>query len=397
MYIKNKLDLAQIIGCIAIILTFLLTGVLFLIKFAHMIFLLRLGFLLVGAVVGYIACFRKKKTRSILFFPFAFAYSWVCCYLSQGKPNCSAVDMLYTLFYVGIAVAMLYNVKYMKNISLGMAVMTMLYILYKLFIGVPFIHILTATSQNYISVLILFFLLLYYTSCHEANEGFFVFPSYMFFVCCLLVRGRSGIVLSAAFAIAVTVFKINMVEKKMYRNLLKVAIVRMLAVAAWYLFTIIKERKGDLNGTALARFTNKGTIDAERLIIWKAFFTNNLRSVSTFLWGSDTSLIREDGNLHNSFFMCYAKYGLFMFVTMLSLIAYSLILALKNKQYFMLLLFSTLLLRAFTDLIFYQGYCEMFLYYFVFYFILNNRKERRKTKDANNRLMLCLYNTISNN
>ncbi|MCR4639497.1 hypothetical protein [Ruminococcus sp.] len=398
MRIKSKIIISKMTGCMAVFLTFFLTGVIFLYNDSHLFFLLRLGVMFLGAVCGYYICLNKKKCRNIFIISLAFVCSWICCFVTQNVPNSSPVDLIYTLFYIGISIVMLFNIRHLKICSLIMSLIVMLYILYKLFIGVHFTNILTATSQNYISVLILFFLLLYYSSCYEANDTFFVFPSYLFFVCCLMAQGRSGIVLSAIFSIVITFFKIKNIENKLFRKFLKVIIVVLLVFMVFYLFSTIKRLKGDLNGTYLARFTNKGTVDSARIVIWKDYFANNFASLNNFLFSSETVLIRDDGNLHNSFFMCYAGYGFFMFVFMMSLIIYAVFCGIKKKNYFMVFLFITLLLRALTDKIFFQGYCEVFLYYYIFYFIINRSNRIKKGKnDANNRILLYLYNSISNN
>lgn len=393
--IKSSTELTKLISYVAILGIFFLTCFVFLINYNHYVFLMRWGFLGMGASIGYYHCLNKPYIRNAFFILGFFLISWCMCRVFQERPNCSVVELLYTIGYLGISLLLIVDAKSFKKVGLILTLLTEGIILAKIASGVYFTNIILENSQNYVSVLILFFLLLYYSACRSDDQDFYLFPSYVFLFCSILMRGRGGIVVSAFQCVGITLFKINRVDKK-YRVFFKIIIALIIVFLVAYLFVsgidLTDNKYYDLY---FSRFNERGTVDLARIKIWKSFFNNNQSSVLSFLFGSDTTLIRRDGNLHNSFLMCYAYYGLVPAVVIVMLVFSSIVKGVRQKEYYMVFLFLTLLLRSLTDQVFFQGYCEIFLFYYIVYFHtikIIKRKEKYERKKS----MLCLHNTLPN-
>lgn len=360
----NILDIKNI----CLYMFFVLTAIIFLYQYSSTMFNLRYGFMIIGALFGFVACIRLKvKFYQPILLLFVLFLCWSFCFLGQGEYlNYSFSDFMYTALYIGMSVVLLKN-EYNHNLSLAIYIFTALTILVKIFQNVNMNHILLANSRNYISVLLLLSLMFYYISCHDKNKSIFVFPAILYFYISIYAVGRGGIVSSGVLVIALSVYKAASIKNKNVRRLMWLIIFIVVITIVFYV--------GNLDTSVIKRFLNdnfsrfilKGTTDTARESIWSTFFKNNKESIQNFLLGSNATLVGYDGNLHNSFLQTYASFGLFGFLTIVFLLIRAIVQGVKNKDILFLILLLELSLRAFTDRVFFQGYCEIFLYYFILY------------------------------
>ncbi len=364
-------------------LFFILTIVVVVFNDNRLLFYARYAILGIGAFFGYLYCFEKKGSayHPILFVLFI-AVCWLLGYVFQdGYNNYPPADFFYTVFYIGLAVILLKN-KYNHKITFILYCFLLLSILYK-YIQVGDINsLLNNYSRNYISVLMLFCLLFYYLSCHDKGKKFFVFPVIIAFFISVFFRGRGGIVTFGFLAAALIILRIRILENKSARKLYAILLVVICVIAAFIIVNNSDALFEDPEaGLSLSRFQDKGMVDLERTKIWNGFLSNNTRSFDSFLLGSNTRLVRPEGNLHNSFLQSYASFGLIGFAGLIILIIRSFVIGIKRREVLWLILYSALLIRAFTDLLMFQGFCELFIYYFIFYWSINSLHKSNNQKD----------------
>lgn len=208
----------------------------------------------------------------------------------------------------------------------------------------------------------MYFLFFYYIATVIQDVKWSLWPAILFFSLCFLAIGRGGILTSSFLLITLSFYRLKHV-RNIYK---KYTYIFMAAIFAVLLCAYALSTATDISDL-FPRFQTKGAIDNSRLIIWTSYLINNLQSVHEFLFSSDIQKIvaRFEGNLHNSLLQCYASFGLFVFIIIIGCIYMSLIYGIRNKEYIWSILFLTLILRSLTDRVFFQGYCEIYLYYFI--------------------------------
>lgn len=370
---KFKLEFLKNIENFCLYTFFALTIYIFLFSIDHALFLVRVGVILVGALLGFFWCVRSSNVAlKPCLLTFSIIILWIICVLGQDTINYEPKYMVYTIGYIWMSMLLLKNT-YSHWVTIVTFVLGSGALLQKILFGNFYSNqLLMATSRNYVSVLMLLLVLFYYVSCHDKNKTISIIPAVVFFIISIFAIGRGGILASAFLLFLLVLYKLQSVansqNNNFYKFLLKCSIIVALLLISiginYGLFQGYFER-------IFTRFYTQSGADQARLVMWSNFLSNNMNSLRDFLVGSNTEYIRLDGNLHNSFLQSYASFGLAGFLMLLFLIIRAFVMGLKKKDFFWLLLYTTLLLRAITDRVFFQGYCEIFLYYFIFYWDFN--------------------------
>lgn len=366
---RFKLDIFKKIENLNLYMFFILTIYIFMFSAEHSLFLVRVGVILFGAVLGFFWCIRNgNKALKPWLLTFLILIFWLLCAIGQDTINYEPKYMVYTIGYIWLSMLLLKN-EYSHWVTIIIFIFGSGVLLQKIHSGSFYSNeLMLLTSRNYVSVLMLLLVLFYYVSCHDKGKTISIIPAIVFFIISVFAIGRGGILTSAFFLSGLAIYKlqsvVNCQNNKTYKFLLKCIVILAL------LTIVIGIVNGLYQGyfeNIFARFYNQSGMDQARLVMWSNFLSNNMGSLREFLIGSNTGYIRLDGNLHNSFLQSYASFGLAGFLMFLFLIIRAFIMGYKRKDFFWLLLYTTLLLRATTDRVFFQGYCEIFLYYFIFY------------------------------
>lgn len=352
---------------------FVLTIILFLYSYESQLFTLRLLFLEVAALVGFAACIIKRRC----FFPIQVAtfilINWLLCALLQEQLNYEWSNLLYTLSYVGLASLLIIS-KDNLTVTAGLIIWGFLTIGIKLLQGVPVQNILLQNSENYISVLLLFLIIPFYLARYRRGKSIPLIPAIIYFLICVLVYGRGGILTSGFLLIALCLYKLHTIKNKWIKRSI---ILLILCCGGIILISIVEQ---EFLEKWFSKFYTEGVNDSARLEIWTQFLQNNKESFDTVLVGSNIFRVRLDGNLHNFLLQAYASFGLIGALGIIVEIIKALWRGIKQREILWVILFLTLLIRAFTDRVFFQGYCEVFLYYFIMYWKLENKNIGRREK-----------------
>ncbi len=121
---------------------------------------------------------------------------------------------------------------------------------------------------------------------------------------------------------------------------------------------------------AVSFFVQRGLRSNARLGIWEDYGKQILSSpvhllVAPKIGGTEWLSIYSS-NLHNSYLMLYARYGLLVFLIVLFRIIASLKWYIKEKKWMICIVFVGILLRCFTDVICFNGVMDISLYYLMF-------------------------------
>lgn len=375
-------DMINRVGNLCLYAFLILTTYIFLFRYDNVMFIIRYLFLVVGALMGYGKClFGKDKFRFPIYFVFCLSFLWVISVLGQGEyQNYAFTDFFYTVCYIGISIFVLQN-RYSHIISLCLYGFTAVSMVLMIFQGVNNNLILLANSRNFISVLLLSTMLLYYISCMDKKKPILITPVLVYFYINIYATGRSGIIVSGVLTIGLLIYKYINIGNKRLKALMGFLIVIVLVTVVIYITNLDNSIISRFINTNFSAFMQRGIDSNGRYFIWETFIENNSKSISSFFFGSNVSLAMSDGNLHNSFLQSYASFGILGFIIIVCCVVRSFVTGLKKKNYLYLILFAALVLRAFTDRVFFQGYCELYLYYFIFYFVFQDKRNR----NVNNR------------
>lgn len=354
----NISDIERYIGNISLYCFFVLTGYIALVNNEHTSFLVRWGSLLIGSSIGWHYALCIKKLRSFLsIFTTIMLLGYITCYIFQENVNYSIKDFLRSLCYIGMSVLLLKN-QFSTKIALMLYYAIVGIVLLKIcYYGSVNFVILTG-SRNYISVLLMFFLFFYYVTKYKSGKEWSLLPAISFFILSVVAIGRGGILTSGFLLLSLLFYKLRGVRYG-YKKYFYVLIIIFMCLFLVFIVDI-----ADL----FPRFQSNGVVDGARLTIWQTYLNNNLSSIKDFIFSSGVELATKErwrGNLHNSFLQAYASFGLLFFIVLICTIVSSFVKGVKNKKYLYCILFIGLILRSFTDKLFFTGYCEIYLYFFI--------------------------------
>ena len=361
-------------GCLYVF--FISTAILYLFRMDILMLSIRMLFMIIGMLIC-VFIYRKKYSIYVqpLILSSSLFFCWIVCMLA-GSKNYSCTDMLFTFSCIWLSILIIKNM-YSHFMPIFIWGATASIMLLKIMQNVPPNDMLIGVSRNFISVLLLSFVLFYYISCHDKNRDFSLIPAAISFYISIYAIGRGGILSTGFLLISLSLYKIQKVSKSC-RYLFFASIITIFFSLLIYLVGTDSDFISNLLYKKFSRFFDAGAIDSARLKIWGTFLSNNLQSVENFIVGSDVTIPfrRFKGNLHNPFLQAYASFGIigFSMCTILTIRAF--IIGMEKKDVFWLILFSTLIICSFTDRLFFEGYCEIFLYYFIFYWKLHCQHDK---------------------
>lgn len=314
-------------------------------------------------LVGYFNSFimksfsqERKKRLLLLIFIFATGY---LSYLYNN--NTELGIMLFSFIsFTGIAMFLKDNT-FDYHFIFGINIMLWLFFFLAILSGQHPNFILNSASQNFISVMLFFFVFLLYIAATNHDRTVPYWVPIIILILCIWGIGRSGM-LAAAILLGLT----WMSNFKANSLLNKVLFVSMFIV----ILTISFGKVSDvlLNSTAIVRFMSLG-FDGPRFDLWNAYIQTT-SEWKNLLFGSRISQIPAaviyHNNMHNSYFNLHSHYGISFLVLSVYLILRAMILFWKEQR--MIFIISiVILIRAITDQVFFIFPNDIVFYYILFY------------------------------
>ena len=326
-------------------------------------------FLILGSIPGLVLLVKKNNKKTLAYLC-VLLLSW-CCTFNFKNGVYDFKDLIYTICYIGMASLFLYT-KPKSNIFMWIFYLSLIIVMGKyIYIGGQFREILIdESSYNYISVILIAYFGIYYILRFNEKKEIRIIHTFILFIICLLAYGRGGIITSASLFF-MTVSKETFVRKmKKEKALFLIVMISIAVLITPKLIDFIQ-----IHGL-LGKFTNKTISNEVRLLYWKDYLFASSESLGKLMLGADPFLIRYDGNLHNSFLQMYAYFGMPFFLMNVYLLIKVAIKLMVEKDYYKLILLTTIVLRGMTDKTMFRGITEIVYFYYIFeYFVMLNRAE----------------------
>lgn len=328
------------------------------------------------------AKYIRKNIKMMLFFPVTFI-CWGAAYIHNG--NYSYVDLITTFSYFFIAIGFVdYRTRTKDNSSLSLNIIgvkiytyIVLITIFLLQIKLGFstdakVSIFYHLSHNYVSVIGLAAVIPYYISFENLdNSHSSVFPAVLYAVTSFLSTGRSGIITAGVVLIYVLYCRFIKRIKKRGNQIIAIFVSVII-----YILLFVGMMYSSIGQKYLVRFIDRG-MESQRSLIWREYINLLNSDMKSLFFGAKLLdvpylSIRNELNIHNSFIQAQASLGsVFLFLLIIYIFK-------ALKWYFscdrtLFLLFIALIIRAFTDRIFYAMFMEPFLYFFLIFPIVMHR------------------------
>lgn len=328
--------------------------------------------LISAGIIGTLKLLYHNKSSIVIYMVFL-CVSWFFSFFTRSGWRYDIKLFIYSVSYIGIAYSLLSN-RHCLYPYAGLYYLVSAYILFKICVLKFPIRgfMLDDSSYNFISVITLFYLGILCLVQIQNGKKISYIQAGIYLIICFIAYGRSGILSGLGLFFLITVIRCMRYRKKAIFFVSTGILFFLLILNGKNIFHQI------ISSGYFEKFLLKG-FQTERGMIWKTFLTGNLDNITSFLLGSDPTVLMPDGNLHNSFLQMYVSFGLVFFIINTYLIIKSSIFHLKNKNIWLLVVISVVFFRAFADKLFFRGYCEIIYYYFIFSF-LEERPLRRYYK-----------------
>ncbi len=319
--------------------------------------------------------FYDKKLiihNSIAFFAVACAITGI---LNLGfVGNTSLIKILECAFINIVIACMFIEMKLNKNVLLIVLYVYCAYFAY-LFLSLGIgASTLLRYSNNFVSVILLFPLVMYYSVSVQNGEKITFVPAFIAWVLSLLASGRSGIGAFSVIFLGVFLFcafsQKHDGEKSIYSFLFhtirRFFLLIFVGVFIYYIFEAY-------SGEILRKFLLRGMDNQSRLLLWNDYIEHASRSIEGILLGYPKSnlIMGMDfaGNAHNSFVNIHADNGI-LIIVVLFLLLKSIIYAIKNRMWIFLTCLISFCFRGAFDNVFWGTKGTVMLMYFMFFPLL---------------------------
>lgn len=377
--------------------------------------------LLIG-ICSLLLCFLTVgigKLRRCLIFGGIYTVFGIISFLYNG--NADAIELLWPLGYMSAGLLLVF---FRPNTRVCQA----------LFYGYCAVILLTVTlagdvdaahfnaSRNMISVHVLVFLSIYLISVRKSGERFSVLPFLSAIFLCLVARGRSGIVLAGIFALYLLICLVF--DRRSMCFCGKLDLLFCTAMVLIYCYPVLKAIKlpevvpptqqeanmpntpsaepseeppeepseepseepphlENTVGQGIKNFQARG-LRTGRFNIWGDYLKKACSSFMNILLGASingTPMLDEfSTNLHNSFLMLHAKYGLLGLLLVLLAMACSGWRYLIQRNIHYLFLMAALFWRMNLDYTNFNGILDLLLIFLIFYPAMNQKAQVGKER-----------------
>lgn len=330
-----------------------------------------------------IFCFLKKgmnRQLPYIFFVFQYTVWGVLGLIYNG--NMDIQELLWPLGFMGIGLLAL-NFQLSTRITRFMLYGYGTFIVLKIIeYGNEFYSRLSG-SRNGISVDTLTYLAVHMIAAYQSQEDVKIWTAIFVMIVCLFGIGRSGIIISFLLVCFFTMFKFRR-GRSSVRNVLMLPIISIMAICAVIIFYQFLSKYIDV---AINNFQRRG-LESTRLIIWTDYLKKIFSCSENVLFGAKVSgtmfLDLYKTNLHNSFLMLHAKYGIWGIAMMFIMLVKTISTLLKEKNYYLFIPFLTVFIRMNFDYTNFNSPMDTVFIFFLLYpyyrkgAVMNVAKQERK-------------------
>lgn len=322
----------------------------------------NLVYTILGSISLIYVLIKTKFKKHIYLLLFILLYTISCVMSMLYNNNADIVELLWPLSFMNIALLLL-------NFNINIKIIRALYYPLLVIVILNFRNYNFMLDINSISVFMLLILGIYVIVSYQNNSRLTIIPYLGAFYSALLTvslytGGRSGVLVFSFLLICYIskyLFNINVMSKIL-------AVIVLLCVLMTYVPSDVVFFDENIN-SSFANLQARG-LKSERIQIWDDYLTKTQLSFFDIIFGSRISgtptLNKYPENLHNSFFMLHAKYGLFMLVLVFILVCNTFIFLITKKHYDLLFIFLAVIIRMNLDYTNFNSIMDVLLIYFLF-------------------------------
>ena len=294
--------------------------------------------------------------------------------------NLSLNDLIKNVFLFGITISLFaFPIKFYQGvISFYVTVVIFVYF----FNSGALTKELLTSSGNYISVLLILSVCIYYIGLHNSRKRIGVIdiiPSIACFLLSIWAKGRGGVI-STGFLLVLVILAIvkqNRKEGTKFYKVFRIAIAFTILILLYKSINLVDEF------LSIGKFEEQG-FDTPRPFMWASYLSKMIESPIYVFMGAPLNEIPVihmfENNTHNSFLQLHALNGLVMFVFFFYYLFRAIYIYIRNDNMALLVITLTLVMRGMTDKFIFGQYgmpIMMFLalYPFVFLRELNTNIE----------------------
>ncbi|SUY45691.1 Uncharacterised protein [Clostridium putrefaciens] len=327
-------------------------------------------YVLIGSIAIIYSVFRKGIKRQIPIFCFMFFYISFGAIGILFNRNIDPQELLWPFAFIGLATLFL-NFKINNKIAKIIYYFVIALLMIKIILSGGVNNLNTASSRNTIGIMILIYFAIYSITSYTCGKKIAIYPILLGFLVNVMAIGRSGIL---TFVLLIVLFSFLEFDEGKYKisNPIKSFIKLFVAgIILWIAYNILEIYFVEM----MLNFQKRG-LESVRSLIWSNYLTKTFTSARYVLFGTPISgtylLDAFNYNLHNSFFMLHAKYGLAPLIVVIILIVKSFIYFIKTKNalYFMILL--SVVFRMQFDYTNFNAQLDIILFYFMFFPYIKN-------------------------
>ena len=327
-------------------------------------------YVILSLIVGLIGLFKmfteRKLDRKLLVIIF-FLYGITGFFNYGFIENVELNDVLSSMVIYGIFIVMIvYPFDYYQGLISFAASFSFFFSAY---LSGAATYLMLSSSGNYVSVLLILGVSLYYIGLNNSNKPFLLYdiiPAALCFWMALWARGRGGI-LSTGFLLLLTLIAImkqsQMKGAKLYKIIIFIISI-FIGYIVWNGINLIDEF------FSLGKFGTE-EFDTPRPVMWASYFTKMFESPLYILLGSplkEVKLIHSlSDNCHNSFLQLHAYNGIIIFCGFVYFLIKSILYMYENKLYALLMIALTIVVRGMTDKFIFGQYGMPIMLFLTFY------------------------------
>lgn len=317
-----------------------------------------------------------RRQLSIIYFIWVYTFFGALGILLNGNLELQA--LIWPFAFMGIATLFLnFSINYKLTRLLYYFVVTFLISSIIFSNGVDNLNI--SSSRNVIGVMVLIYFSIYAISSYMHNRKLTIYPIIMGLIVSVMAIGRSGIL---TFLLILFLFLLfSFIKKKLnVRNFLKSIFVVAFLVIVFSIFYNFLEIYFT---SAIINYENRG-IESVRTLIWADYINKTFTSAIYLFFGAPISgtflLERFSQNLHNSFLMLHAKYGIVPFIIVVMLVIKAFIHFKKENNLLYSMLLIALLFRMQFDYTNFNAQLDIIFFYIIFspYMSINGANKIRR-------------------
>ena len=323
-------------------------------------------FVLIGVMsfLHVILCRHDKRLITVAIFVFVYTLLWIISYFYNA--NADPVEILWPLAFFGIGTLLFYSgvpAKLTGALFIGYVFLLALVIIWRG--GAD--NLGGSSSRNTISTSILLFFSIHMIISYKQRKSIPLSYPVLAVLGCLLGIGRSGVIMSVL--IILFFVRYSYVDGKAKKRNIKLFLGVILGMVL--LFVVIQVFFPELLGNVVFNFQWR-KLESRRTLMWRDYLNKIAHNPLDLLLGASISGTYEldfyHDNLHNSFFMLHAKYGLGGLIIVSVMLFRSFVKMIKKGNVYLLTPFALILFRMNFDYTNFNGILDVvLLYYLVLY------------------------------